>query len=139
MLEEQNFPHVDNFVNIEDGIPDQHGYLSDRRDQFVIDDNEKLSPHLFQEPKPLRSSFNCIGERRMTAIAVRENGASKFSKALRFMHILPAFVSKDFSTWIGIPKPGMTDRRTLYSKSDDKTIEQCETLLNAHCIPLTMW
>ena len=69
-----------------------NGINVDRRKEFVIDDDPKRAPCLFLSTKSLRASINKTGERRMAAIAVRENGTSRFSRGFRFTHIVPASV-----------------------------------------------
>lgn len=109
----------------------------DRRDSFVIDDNARMGQAFFTASKPLRTS-GTVGQRRVTAVAVREHGTKKYSRLLRFMHSVPSGVSKEFDRWIAVPKAPVSVSRTLFAGNDNPGSKCCETALLQHCFPLTV-
>lgn len=92
---------------------------------------------MFWASKPLRTDGD-IGQRRVTAVAVREHVTSKFSKLLRFMHAVPPGISTDLNNWIAVTKPNIHLGDTLFSGSNVSVIKIVETALSEVCVPLTM-
>lgn len=110
--------------------------MHDRRRAFVINDEAQLGPAVFAASKALKTTG--VGQRRVTAVAVREHGTSKFSKVLRFMYALPSSVSAELDKWVAVPKPGVSTAQTLYSESTDVLGKKCEAVLSHSCFPLTI-
>lgn len=109
----------------------------DRRATFVINDNASMGQSVFMASKPLRTSGD-VGQRRVTALALREHGTSKFSKVLRFMYAVPNSIGKELTNWIAVPKPNITLHDTLFSGYDDVAAKIVEAVLSQVCVPLTM-
>lgn len=87
--------------------------------------------------KPLRKTGD-IGQRCLTALAIREHGTSQFSKDLRFMYAVPREVASEFSKLIAVPKPNTCLVATLSSGSHDAIMTTLQAIFALPCVPVTM-
>lgn len=110
--------------------------VEDRRRPFVINDCPMLGPAVFSATKALRSPG--VGQRRITAVAVREHGTEKYSKVLRFMHAVPTPITYQLNQWVAVPKPVVSTTNSLFSGSTATDINSCEFMLAKTCFPLTL-
>ncbi|PXF39476.1 hypothetical protein BWQ96_03185 [Gracilariopsis chorda] len=58
----------------------------DQRRGFVVEDNPQLGPEAFLVTKNVGASgASVVGQKKISAVAVQEQGTEKFAKVLRFM------------------------------------------------------
>ena len=63
----------------------------DRPRSFIIDDSVDQAPAVFCATKLLKATGpDALPRQRVSAIAIRERGTTKFSKIIRFAHNLPS-------------------------------------------------
>lgn len=85
-----------------------------------------------------------MGQRRISAIEIREHKTEKFSKVLRFSQLVPDGISRHLQSWIAVNNPGeismytifkMNDRENLYKDIERK---ECEKCIQEKCIVLNV-
>lgn len=78
----------------------------DRSSAFVIDHSAQLGNAVFMASKPLKPTER-TRRRIVRAVAVREYGTAKFSRVIRFMHLLPSGIDEELGKWVAVPKAGV--------------------------------
>lgn len=103
----------------------------DRRQQFVVDDNPNLGNKAFYATKSIARSN--LGQRRSTAIAVREHGTEKFCKVLRFKVNAPDCISDQLKKWLAVPKENVDLKHTLFVGNDCMYQKKTEEFIKSYC------
>lgn len=117
----------------------------DRRRGFVVDDNPALGPGAFFATKNVgASAATLVGQKKATAVAVREQGTEKFAKVLRFMYTVPTPVQEILNTWIAVPKPNYSFKKVLYTRRNiegehiAELKDNLEAVIKTNCVSLTV-
>lgn len=83
---------------------------------FVVDENPHSVPKVFIATKSDNPPYSArVGQKKMTTIAVREQGTEKFSKFLCFMYTVPASIRDRLNTWILVPKNNYSFSKVLFT------------------------
>lgn len=78
------------------GLSKDLNHVRDRCNAFTIDDSARNEQAVFMASKPLHSTG--VGQRSVSAVAVREQGTSEVVKVLRLMHAVLKEIRKELDT-----------------------------------------
>ena len=122
----------------------------DRPRAFVINDSPDAAPAAYFATRNLTiSEGRETGRSRVTALAVRERGTTKFSHIIRFMYSIPSDIAQRVENWVAVPHSGSSSRMIFGKRSDDGRIvrpsslsldyrDTMERFLLSKCIVLTV-
>lgn len=108
-----------------------------RHKQYVIDDDPKLWQELFMASSGLTGAHSTLGQRRVTAVVIREHGTSKFAKVLHFSHALQPELSSKVDQWVTVPKMAALNADILLAPNSKGVLKACKEGLRSNCFQLT--
>lgn len=98
-----------------------------RRNDFVANDDYRLGTAVFLATKAIHGPH---GKKHMTAVAIPQNGKTKFSKVLRMMYAAPRSITSHLNKWIAVPKLGVIMAYSLFAGIK---MHIWRLLSNSHC------
>lgn len=118
-------------------MPNIPAYCGWSEISVFIHDYPKLSARSFVATKLLRVCGSQQDQRRVTSIAVREQGNINSSKLLCFMHIFTSATASHLNTWVALPKVAMNCTNMLFKRKTDFLKIAWVWVLRNDCIALT--
>lgn len=95
--------------------------------------------------KNVRSSgASAVGQKKITAVATREQGTENFAKGLAFVYTVPTSLRELLNTWIAVSKPNYSLNNALYTQrsiEEDQVSDlkkNVEQVMGRTCVPLTV-